>query len=137
VNSKGARTVPCGTPDNTYFASLLLISSATDCFLLDKKSLIQVSTCGHNPFLSNLKSNLRWGTLSKDFEKCKNKQSVFSPLLMILQRCLWHISVGFHKICPAKSHAVLHRQHSEPSSGLILSNKLYVQGVYSSHELMR
>ena len=62
-----------------YHYCCLLVPQTVFCQETEK-SLIHVSTCGHNPYSSNMRSILRWGTLSKVFEKYKNKQSVSSPL---------------------------------------------------------
>jgi len=99
--------------------------------------MIQVSTCGHNPYSSNLRSNLRWETFSKAFEKCKNKQVTSSSLFNAFAKSFMSYISLFHNIYTAESHAVLHKPGCELSSGLILMNKLYVQGVWSTHMLVR
>ena len=43
-NSKGPRTVPCGTPDRTGAGALVCPSMTTLCVLLERNDLIQPTT---------------------------------------------------------------------------------------------
>ena len=68
--SRGPRTVPCGTPDNT-------------CSRLDlapfRKASIQLLTFPRTPQQSSLYSNLEWEILSKAFSKSSRITSTWLP----------------------------------------------------------
>ena len=74
--SKGPSTEPCGTPDVTGTSDEHSPSRTTVCDLPMRKDLIQEIVDLFTPCCCNLKSNLRWLTLSKALLKSRSIRSV-------------------------------------------------------------
>ena len=57
-NNKGPNTVPCGTPDITFYKSENSLPTLTHCFLSTKKFFIHNNAEPFKPYLDSLNNNL-------------------------------------------------------------------------------